>query len=214
MKGRTISSLAPALFLMVLSGCGQSEPPPGTPALVIQSRVAFVEADGKTSRAVPAEPLRIWAPTLVGDIYGSPNEGEIVPVQLKKDLTFTMDLNGAGKMLEKGLVPTQFSQKWMAIEPADARVARVLPFVMPADNIGPVGVSEWLDERSGAKLMLAYVDRPARIRGDIVYEGRSLQFDIEAPEAGYFWIRQPEGNGTFRAAPWPDKVVLAVFPGE
>ena len=40
--------------------------------------------------------------------------------------------------------------------------------------------------------MLVYVDRPARIRGEIVYEGRSLRFDIEAKEAGYLWIRQPE----------------------
>jgi hypothetical protein len=214
MNTRHLVRLAPSLLLVALAACGKQEPPPMKPSLVIQSRVVFVEADGKTPRAAPSEPLRIWAPSLVGDLYGSPNEGEIVPAQLQKDMTFTMDLNGAGQTLEKGLVPTQFSQKWMAIEPADARIARVLPFVMPADNIGPVGVSEWLDEASGAKLMLAYVDRPASIRGDIVYEGRSLQFDIEAPEAGYFWIRQPEGNGTFRAAPWPEKVVLAVFPGE
>lgn len=214
MKGSLIGPVAAALFAVVLAACGKQESPAEEPTLVVRSRVVFVEADGKTPRAAPSEPLRVWAPSLVGDLYGSPNEGEIVPVDLKKDLTFTMNLDGAGATLEKGLVPTQFSQKWMAIEPANARVARVLPFVMPADNIGPVGVSEWLDEESGAKLMLAYVDRPARIRGDIVYEGRSLQFDIEAPQAGYFWIRQPEGNGTFRAAPWPKKVALAVFPGE
>jgi hypothetical protein len=214
MKGSFTVRLAPLLLLTALVACGKQELPPEKPTLIVSSRVVFVEPDGKTPRAAPTEPLRIWAPTLVGDLYGSPNEGEIVPVELKKDLTFTMNLNGAGEKLEKGLVPTQFSQKWMAIEPADARVARVLPFVMPADNIGPVGVSEWLDEESGAKLMLAYVDRPARIRGDIVFEGRSLQFDIEAPAAGYFWIRQPEGNGMFRAAPWPKNVVLAVFPGE
>ena len=208
MKGRLIA----ALSLAALAACARQEPP--KPGLIIQSRVAFYEADGKTLRAAPKEPLRIWAPTRVGDIYGSPNEGEVVPVTLKSDLSFNMDLNGAGKILEKGLVPTQFSQKWRAIEPANARVARVLPFVMPADNIGPVGVSEWLDQESGAKLMLIYVDRPARIRGDIVYEGRRLQFDIEAREAGYLWVRQPDGNGTFRTAPWPTKTVLAVLPGE
>lgn len=214
MKGSHIGLVAPALFVAALVACGKQETPAEEPTLVVQSRVVFVEDDARTPRTAPSETLRIWAPSLVGDLYGSPNEGEIVPVELKKDLTFTLNLNGAGEKLEKGLVPTQFSQKWMAIEPANARIARVLPFVMPADNIGPVGVSEWLDEESGAKLMLAYVDRPARIRGDIVYEGRSLQFDIEAPQAGYFWIRQPEGNGTFRAAPWPRKVALAVLPSE
>ena len=43
--------------------------------------------------------------------------------------------------------------------------------------------------------MLVYLDRPARLRGEIVHEGRSLRFDIEAKEAGYLWIQQPEGSG-------------------
>ena len=212
MKGRFIL----ALPVLLLAACGkQPEPsPPEHPALIVQSHVAFYEADAKTLREAPKEPLRLWVPYLVGDIYGSPNEGEIVEVNLQPDLSFRMNLNGADKILQKGLVPTQFSQKWMAIEPAAARVARVLPFVMPADNIGPVGVSEWLDPASGQKYMLIYVDRPAVIRGDIVFESRRLRFDIEAKEAGYLWISQPEGNGTYRAAPWPKDVVLAVFPPE
>ncbi len=207
MKGRLIA----AASLLLLAACAK-EPPPPKPTLLIQSQVVFLEADGKTARAAPKEKLRLWMPSLVGDMYGSPNEGEIVPVDLKADHSFTLDLNGAGKILEKGLVPSQFSQRWMAIQPAEARIARVLPFVMPADNIGPVGVSEWLDPATGAKLMLLYLDRPSRVIGEIVYEGRQLKFDIEAKEAGYLWVRQPEGNGTFRAVPKPDNVQLAVFP--
>jgi hypothetical protein len=203
-----------ALTLLALTACTRQEAAPESPGLIVHSHVAFYEADGKTLRKAPATPLRVWVPHLVGDLYGAPNEGEVAQVALKPDLSFVLNLNGAGKILEKALVPTQFSQKWMAIEPAEARIARVLPFVMPADNIGPLGVSEWLDEESGAKLMLVYVDRPARIRGDIVYEARRLQFDIEAKAAGYLWIQQPEGNGIFRAAPWPKKVTLAVYPGE
>ena len=182
MKGRLIGTLA----LVALCACGRKEPaPPDKPALVVESQVVFYEADARTPRAAPKGPLRLWIPYVVGDIYGSPNEGEVVQVALRPDLGFTMNLNGAGKTLEKGLVPTAFSQKWMAIEPAEARVARVLPFVMPADNIGPVGVAEWLEVASGAKLMLVYVDRPARIRGDIIYEERRLKFDIAAREVGY-----------------------------
>jgi hypothetical protein len=205
--GRWVAAAA----LILLGACARQEPPPPLTTLLVQSQVVFVEADGKTPRAAPTEKLRLWVPYLVGDIYGSPNEGEIVPVALNADLGFTMDLNGAGRILEKALVPSAFSQKWMAIEPAAARIARVLPFVMPADNIGPVGVSEWLDPASGAKLMLLYVDRPARVIGEIVYEGRQLKFDIQAKDAGYLWVRQPEGDGTFRAVPRPEKVQLAVF---
>ncbi len=53
--------------------------------------------------------------------------------------------------------------------------------------------------------MLVYLDRPARIRGEIVHEGRNLRFDIEAKEAGYLWIQQPEGSGVFQKAAWPGK---------
>jgi hypothetical protein len=209
MKGRLFAWLA----IGALAACGGREAvPPSKPALIFDSRVVFVAADGKTPRAAPREALRIWAPLLVGDLYGSPNEGEVTPMALRPDLTFRLDLNGAGRKLEKGLVPTQFSQKWMAIEPADARVARILPFVVEADGIAPAGTAEWLDQETGARLLLLYVDRPARIRGDIVYEELRLQFEIDAAEAGFLWVRQPEGNGTYRAVPPPHRLVLAVFP--
>jgi hypothetical protein len=210
MKRRLIVSLA----LIGLAACGKQAPPPPEPSLVFDSRVIYVEADGKTPREGPRDPQRIWAPMLVGDMYGSPNEGEPVHMELKADRTFRLDLNGADRTIEKGLVPTQFSQKWMAIEPAEARIARLIPFVVEADGIAPAGTAEWLDLESGAKLILLYVDRPARIRGDIVFEERRLQFEIDAARAGFLWIRQPEGNGTFRAAPppAPGKLVLAVYP--
>jgi len=57
--------------------------------------------------------------------------------------------------------------------------------------------------------MLIYVDRPARVRGEIVYEGRSLRFDIAASEAGYLWVRQPENSGEYTVVPSPKHLVLA-----
>jgi hypothetical protein len=60
--------------------------------------------------------------------------------------------------------------------------------------------------------MLIYLDRPARVRGDIVYEGRSLRFDVEAKSAGYLWISNPDGGGIFRTVARPAKVILGVMP--
>ena len=179
---------------------------------VIESRVTFPEKDGRSAHPAPAEPLRLWVPYVVGDIYGSPNAGEITPTTLRPDLTFTMNLNLGYARLARALVPTEFSQKWMNIEPEAARVARVSPFVLPVDGIAPVGMSEWLDEESGSRLLLIYVDRPARIRGEIVHEGRSLRFDITATEAGYLWVRQPENSGEYTVVPRPKHLVLAVLP--
>jgi hypothetical protein len=203
-----------AVAMLCLSACSAPEEPaaPAREDWVLKSHVAFLAADGKTPREAPAEKLRLWVPYVVGDLYGAPNAGELAPVTFNPDLSFVLDLNRSHENLAKVLIPTEFSQKWMIIEPATARIARLSPFVLPADGIVPVGVAEWLDADTGTKLMLVYLDRPARLRGEIVHEGRNLQFDITAAEAGYMWIQQPEGSGIFRKATWPGRVVLAVMP--
>ena len=206
--------MATVAILLCLSACSANDKPaaPAREDWMLQSHVVFLAADGKTLRKAPAERLRLWVPYVVGDLYGAPNAGELAPVTFKPDLSFVLDLNKSHENLAKVLIPTEFSQKWMIIEPAAARIARLSPFVLPADGIVPVGVAEWLDADTGTKLMLVYLDRPARLRGEIVHEGRNLQFDITATEAGYLWIRQPEGSGVFRKATWPGRVVLAVMP--
>ena len=200
--------------LLSLSACSAPKEPvaPVREDWVLKSHVAFLAADGKTPRAAPKDSLRLWVPYVVGDLYGAPNAGELAPVTFKPDLSFVLDLNKSHENLAKVLIPTEFSQKWMIIEPATARIARLSPFVLPTDDIVPVGVSEWLDADTGTKLMLVYLDRPARIRGEIVHEGRNLRFDIEAKEAGYLWIQQPEGSGVYQKATWPGDVILAVMP--
>ena len=211
MKTRT--GLAITLVLALVS-CGgrEADAPPQRADWVIHSNVVFLEADGKTRRTVPHQALRLWLPYVVGDLYGAPNAGEIVPSTLAPDMSFTVNLNAAAAKLPAALIPTEFSQHWMQIEPSGARIARLSPWVLPADGITPLGRSEWLDAGTGAKLLLIYLDRPARVRGDIVYEGRTLRFDIEAKEPGYVWVKQPEGSGTYTATPRPTKVVLAVLP--
>lgn len=205
--------LAPASVLLVilsalLGGCAppseNAEPPHQD--WVIESRVVF-----KGDR--PKERLRIWAPYIVGDLWGSPNAGEITPVNLRPDLAFTLNLNLGYTKLERALIPTEFSQRWMNLEPKDARIARVMPFVLPFDGIAPFGTPEWLDADTNQRLMLIYLDRPSRLRGEVVYEGRSLRFDIDATEAGYLWVTQPEPekSGEYRVVPRPKNLVLEIL---
>jgi hypothetical protein len=212
MRLRAAQLLAVSTLLCACAPKSENAEPPHDD-WVLNTHVVFVESDWKTVRAAPAEPMRLWMPYVVGDLYGSPNGGEIEPVALGPDMSFTLNLNLGHRRLERALEPTQFSQKWMNIEPQDARVARLLPYVMQAEGITPLGLSEWLDTDTATRLMLVYFDRPARVRGEIVYEGRSLRFDIEAKEAGYLWIRQPDGSGTYSAVARPVHLVLAVMPG-
>jgi hypothetical protein len=207
-------SVAVAAALLSLTACTAPEEPaaPAREDWVLESHVVFLAADGKSPRKAPKERLRLWVPYVVGDLYGAPNAGELAPVTFKPDLSFVLDLNKSHENLAKALVPTDFSQKWMIIEPAAARIARLSPFVLPEDGIAPVGVAEWLDADTGTKLMLVYLDRPSRLRGEIVHQGRNLRFDITATEAGYLWIQQPEGSGVYQKASWPGRVVLAVMP--
>ena len=135
------------LLSAALGSCGapKEEGPAPLSHLIINSHVTFVGADGKTLREAPKEPLRLWMPYVVGDFYGAPNAGELVPVELRPDMSFSVNLNAALPLIPKALIPTAFSQKWMAIEPVEARVARLSPFVLPSEGIVPVGMTEWLD---------------------------------------------------------------------
>ena len=209
--------LAPGLFglaTLLLAACApkSDDADPPHEDWIIESQVTFPEKEGRSARPKPTERLRLWVPYIVGDLYGQQNAGEIAPVDLRANLTFTMNLNIGYNKLARALVPTAFQAKWMSIEPKEARVARVSPFVLPVDGITPVGTAEWLDTDTGTRLMLVYIDRPARIRGDVVYEGRSLRFDISSKEAGYLWVTEPEQSGEYTAVPRPRHLVLAVMP--
>ncbi len=94
--------------LALLAGCGTREEVAGAgarPTGYSKSRVVFVEADGKTDAAAPKEDLRLWVPYVVGDLYGEPNEGELAPVALKPDLSFSLDLNKSHEKLMAGAGP-------------------------------------------------------------------------------------------------------------
>ena len=80
---------------ILFAGCGSGQPAsaPMRPDWVLESHVAFFQADGKTARPAPEENLRLWVPYVVGDLYGAPNAGELSPVQLKPDLSFALDFN-------------------------------------------------------------------------------------------------------------------------
>ena len=192
--------------------CACARPAPPRAEWIIPARVEFLAADGAPREAPPAASARLWLPWVLGDLYGAPDGGELAPVALQSDYRFTLDLNATtriGEALAKE--KTEFTENWVRIEPAEARVARLLPYLLEADGIAPLGESQWIDA-TGQRLMVLYFDRAARIAGRYQSPSLTLEFDVAATAPGYVWVAIPEGSGIFKTAPFPRHVTLAVFP--
>jgi hypothetical protein len=202
-------------MVLVLAACGQAKDEPEPRAdWVIRSRIAFLAEDLRTEvPALPGEIFRLWFPYVSGDLHGSPTTGDIHEPTVRPDLTVEIDLNRSHDGLLKSLEKTQFSVSWLQIAPAEARIARLSPLVMEADGIEQVATADFIDADSRQRLMLLYIDRPARITGSNA--AATVRYDVQALEAGYVWVAQPargEAQAVFRSVDRPQNVLLAVTP--
>jgi hypothetical protein len=202
-----------AVALSMLVGCRGREPPQH-PEWVIHAQLVFRARDSLAPRpAPPAGSYRVWFPYVIGDLYGAPGAGELQHPALDSQGRFTLDLNHSLPDLSSELEPTQFSLGYLAIAPADARIARLAPAVLQADGIEPIGVAAWTDASSNQPLLLLYVDRPARIHGETVVQGgERVRYDITATRAGYLWVGEhSRAHSTeYRAEPPPARLLLVV----
>lgn len=207
-RARTLALVAIAL----LAACGRDHE--YDPEWVIHSRVAFLSPDLQSEReAPPASAMRLWFPYVSGDFYGPPTTGSFYEVTVRPDRSFELDLNKPHQSVMKSLQGTSFSMRWLRIGPADARIARLLPFVLQADGIEPLGQADWVDADTRRRLMLVYFDRAARIFGTEQVNDQTMLYDISSDAPGYVWIAQAD-NG--RTSEWSrsraTRVLLAVTP--
>ena len=205
--------LLPLLIALALASCGRAEP--DRPEWIIRSQLVFLSADfGAQRQPLPAGQFRLLFPYIAGDIYGPPTTGDFYNAQLSADYRFEINLNRTHKSLLASLEPTQLSQSYLHIEPADARVARLAPMILEADGIEQVGRADWFDPDSGRPLLLLYLDRPATISGRTVLRGRPLRYAIHVAAPGYVWVGQQAlaDENVFAVTPTPARVLLAVRP--
>ena len=206
-------------LLVALTGCAPRSEDASPPHRGLGHQIARGLLSRRTARRRgprPRKPMRLWVPYVVGDLYGAPNAGELAPVALKPDLSFMLDLNKSHESLATALVPTEFSQKWMTIEPAAARIARLSPFVLP-DRWHRAGRRERVVRRRHrhASSCSIYIDRPARIRGEIVHEGRNLQLGHRREGSGVRLDLSSRGSsGVLPAWPVPAAGAPAVLARE
>lgn len=209
--------IALAGVLLILVACEAQNPPPENhPQWVIHSRVEFLTSDLSSPRPpLPLSAFRLTFPYVAGDLYGSPTIGDFIHPVLKPDYSFKIDLNRTQEDLLRSLQPTDFTLDYMKIDPPDARIARLTPQALQADGIEQVATTDWVDKASKERLMLVYVDRPARITGAMTRNGHTVLYNIRMSKAGYVWIgcvRTEDNELMFREVPPPENLILALTP--
>jgi hypothetical protein len=178
--------------------------------------LVFTGADLRAPRpAAPVGSFRLSSPYVIGDLYGVPGTGDFIQASVASDYSFVMDLNHGYASLLRSLEPTEFSLSYLHIVPKEARIARLAPAVLQADGIDPIGTAQWLDRASARPLLLVYVDRPARITGQVLARGVPVRYDVRVEAPGYVWIAMrsaPGGGLDYEAVAPPREVLLAVTP--
>lgn len=196
--------------LQGLAGCGARDP--DRPDWVIHSQLVFRTEDLSLEQPpLPPGQFRLAFPFVSGDLYGPPTTGDYLHPVLEADYRFHIDLNRSHKGLLASLAPTELSLRYLRIDPAGTRIARLEPLLLEADGIEPLGRLEWLDPDSHRTLMLLYVDRPAAIAGTGKTGGRPVRYAIRTASAGYLWVEKISGDSEdlYSAVPQPPRLLLA-----
>ena len=183
------------------------------PEWVIRSQLIFVSQDLQTLRPLPLKAFRLLFPYIAGDLYGPPTTGDFIQRLIHANYTFEIDLNRTHADLLRSLQPTQFSLRYLKIDPPEARIARLAPLALQADGIEQIATADWLDPRLQRRLMLVYVDRPSRITGAATRNGHTTRYNIRIATAGYVWIGPRDsgvGEQTYTEVERPATVVLAL----
>jgi hypothetical protein len=199
----------------LVTGCGQSESE-SHHGWVLHSQIKFLASDLQVARDPPPRgSFRLFFPYIAGDLYGPATTGDFIHPVINPDLTFDIDFSRVQQDLTRSLQPTEFSLEYLKIDPPDARIARLAPLALQPDGIEQVAAADWVNEYTHERLMLVYVDRPARITGALVRDDYTIRYNVRAAAPGYIWIarrRTDDGEQMYTEVEKPDKVVLALTP--
>jgi hypothetical protein len=208
------------LFVLIaaasaLAGCGQTESEPHH-GWMLQSRVQFFSPDLQVAQdPLPRNNFRLFFPFIAGDLYGPATTGDFIRPVINADYTFDIDFGRVQQDLERSLQPTEFSLDYLKIDPPDARIARLAPLALQPDGIEQVATTDWIDASTHERLMLVYVDRPARITGALVRDDYTIRYNVRATTRGYIWIARrqtDDGEQMYTEVEKPESVVLALTP--
>jgi hypothetical protein len=198
-----------------LAACGGSEPE-AHHGWVLHSRIQFFSPDLQVAQTPsPRNTFRLFFPYIAGDLYGPATTGDFIHPAINADYTFEIDFGRVQQDLVRSLQPTEFSLDYLKIDPPNARIARLAPLALQPDGIEQVATTDWIDASTHERLMLVYVDRPARITGAFARSDYTVRYNVRATAPGYIWVarrRTDDGEQMYTEVEKPETVVLALTP--
>ena len=204
-----------AVAAAALAGCGAGEPE-SHKGWVLHSRIQFFSPDLQAAQPPPPRnTFRLFFPYIAGDLYGPATTGDFIHPVINGDYTFEIDFGRVQQDLTRSLQPTEFSLEYLKIDPPDARIARLAPLALEPDGIEQVATTDWINASTHERLMLVYVDRPARITGTLVRSDYTIRYNVRATAPGYIWVarrRTDDGEQMYTEVEKPESVVLALTP--
>ena len=244
--------LWPAMLVMgFLAGCAA----PGGAALqesgdaLLATQLQFVNPRLDPITAVPAVPGRpvpklpdhVWlvlghtdgrpaGPAAADHFLRFPLHRETPALERRSMGRFDLNLGFVGRSLARSAQPLQPrpEDQALAVQPADARISRLLLGVLDSLQYPLAAVTGLRDAASGEEVVLLHADRPCRIVGNIDLSrtgtfvdahastrGRFtgvFEHDVTIPHAGLHWLRvRPLAPGRFQVTRTEAPAQVSVF---
>ena len=177
------------LLLGVSSACAEPSPLDNEEH-VVSATVTFLEEDHRSPRrAIPLSDFRIAFPLIGGSLFGKPTTPLLFAPEVDARYSFSIDLRNANPQVLSALKEDTQVADDLIISPRETKFARVATFTLDPAMSHRVGFTGWLDGETRELLILAYFDRPCRLKGNLSEADQQYRYDVVIPKGGYTWLR-------------------------
>jgi len=157
----------------------------------IDSTVEYVgPGNVHLSEAQYPKDVVLMFPSISGAIFGTQSETPVYITKVDERLNFSVDLMAQIKEVKNASIP--LTEEWtahgLAIEPVQARIARIGTFPYSYETGLPLGSGGFINLKTRNTMILVYVDRSCAIKGEVNLDGEHYFHDLEFANEGFHWI--------------------------
>lgn len=157
----------------------------------IDSSVEYVGPDNiRLLEAQYPKDVVLMFPYVSGAIFGSTSDTPIYITEVDEQLNFSLNLYEKIKEIDKVSMP--LTEEWTAIglqaEPKQTRITRIATFPYSYATQSMIGAGGFINPLSRNTMILLYVDRSCKIRGEIELDGRHYSHNLSFAGRGFHWV--------------------------